>query len=380
MSRTAQASLEALLTVGGRRTWEAPELPSLNRLQPRATLVPFPTPELAATLDPGRSPLHRLLDGGWEFRLVDRPAAAPTALRLKRGWDTVEVPSLWTMQGFERPHYTNVEMPFPGAPPNVPEDNPTGIYRRSFTVPRGWRRRRIVLGFGGVEGVLYVLVNGEPVGISKDGRTPAEFDVTDLVRHGGPNELVAVVVRWSDASFIEDQDQWWHAGLSRDVYLYATGATHIADVFARAGLDDDYLGTDSALARRVGRRPGVTAAALEARLLDPGGRTVATATSEGALERPVRAPSRWSAETRPSTPWSSRSASGRESVACRVGFRRIEIRDRQLLINGKPVQIQGVNHHDHDDTTGGCQPGADGNRRAADEAVQRQRRAHLPLS
>ena len=188
------------------------------------------------------------------------------------------------MQGYDRPHYTNVVMPFPCAPPNVPEENPTGIFRRSFTVPRDWRRRRIVLGFGGVEGVLYVLVNGEPVGISKDGRTPAEFDVTDLVRHGGPNELVAVVVRWSDASFIEDQDQWWHAGLSRDVYLYATGATHIADVFARAELDDDYLGGRLSLGVSVGG-PG-DGHMLEARLFDPGGRTVAMATFQGALEAP----------------------------------------------------------------------------------------------
>ncbi len=146
-------------------------------------------------------------------------------------------------------------MPFDEPPPHVPEQNPTGIYRRSFSVPRGWRRRRIVLGFGGVEGALYVLLNGTPVGMSKDARTPAEFDVTEVVRRDGPNELVAVVVRWSDASFIEDQDQWWHAGLSREVYLYATGATYIADVFARGDLDDAHR--DGRLTRGgLDRRPG----------------------------------------------------------------------------------------------------------------------------
>ena len=123
------------------------------------------------------------------------------------------MPGLWTMQGFGQPHYTNVVMPFRDPPPHVPEQNETGIYRRTFTIPRGWRSRPVVLHFGGAEGVLYVLVNGEPVGIAKDARTPAEFDVSELVRHDGPNELVAVVVRWSDASFVEDQDQWWHAGL-----------------------------------------------------------------------------------------------------------------------------------------------------------------------
>ena len=133
------------------------------------------------------------------------------------------------MQGYEQPHYTNVVMPFPPSAAR-PRANATGIYRRSFTLPRGWRGRRIVLGFGGVEGVLHLLLNGEPVGISKDARTPAEFDVTTLVRHGEPNELIAVVVRWSDASFVEDQDQWWQAGISREVYLRCD---RIEDVFVR---------------------------------------------------------------------------------------------------------------------------------------------------
>ena len=121
------------------------------------------------------------------------------------------------MLGYDIPKYTNVVMPFPERPPNVPEENPTGIYRRSFAIPRAWAGRRVVLGFGGTEGVLHVVLNGHPVGIAKDSRTPAEFDVTDLVRRSGRNELVAVVVRWSDASFVEDQDQWWHAGISRHV-------------------------------------------------------------------------------------------------------------------------------------------------------------------
>ena len=242
-------ALDRLLLPGGQPSWESPELQSLNRLPARATLVSYPTPDAALALA-GPSPLRRSLDGAWEFRLVDRPAAAAAAARARRGWDRVDVPGLWTMQGYEQPHYTNVVMPFRDAPPHVPEANPTGIYRRSFTIPRGWRGRRVVLGFGGVEGVLHVLVNGEPVGISKDARTPAEFDVTDVVRHRGPNELVAVVVRWSDASFIEDQDQWWHAGISREVYLRSD---RIEDVFVTATLDDDYRNGLLSRQRRGGR-------------------------------------------------------------------------------------------------------------------------------
>ena len=140
-------------------------------------------------------------------------------LNRARGWREVEVPGLWTMQGFGKPHYTNVVMPFPDPPPNVPEQNETGIYRRAFTIPRGWRSRPSSSISAAPKVRCYVLVNGEPVGIAKDSRTPAEFDVSSLVRHDGANELIAVVVRWSDASFVEDQDQWWQAGLPRSIRL-----------------------------------------------------------------------------------------------------------------------------------------------------------------
>src|SRR5919201_4899391 len=126
--------LEALLHLGGRPTWTNPQLPSLNRLEPHATLVPFRSPEDAAVLDPARSPWYRPLDGEWEFRLVARPEQAAQALGERRGWSRVEVPGLWTMQGFGRPQYTNVQMPFPHAPPQVPDANPTGVYRCTFTV------------------------------------------------------------------------------------------------------------------------------------------------------------------------------------------------------------------------------------------------------
>ena len=121
------------------------------------------------------------------------------------------------------PIYTNVQMPFA----DVPDDNETGLYRRSFRVPRGWRDRPVVLHVGASEGVLHVLVNGAPVGIAKDARTPAEFDVSERVRHGAPNELVLCVVRWSDASFVEDQDQWWHAGLPRSIRLLSPSVRHV---------------------------------------------------------------------------------------------------------------------------------------------------------
>ena len=298
-----------------------PELTSLNRLPPRATLQRDPS-------------LRRTLDGDWEFRLVGRPEEATRALGLARGWDTVPVPGLWTMQGYDIPQYTNVQMPFSNPPPTVPEENPTGLYRRTFTVPRDWAGRRIRLHFGGVEGVLHVLLNGSPVGISKDARTPAEFDVTELVRRRGPNELVAVVVRWSDASFVEDQDQWWHAGISREVALLADDA--IPDVFVTADADGGL--TVSAEGR------------FEATLLDPAGRTVLAERFRDTLEARIRSPRLWSAEE-PAL-YTLVVSAGDERVSCRVGFRTVEVRDRRLLVNGEAVLIRGVNRHEHDDLHG----------------------------
>jgi beta-galactosidase len=322
--------LDALLFAGGRATWTNPALPSLNRLEPHATLVPFRSVEDAATLDPTRSPWFRPLDGTWDFRLAARPEEAAAVLHRRGSWNRSDVPGLWTMQGFGRPHYTNVQMPFEHRPPRVPDANPTGVYRRRFRLPRGWRRRRVVLGFGGVEGALYVVLNGASVGISKDARTPAEFDVSELVRHDGENELVAAVVRWSDASFVEDQDQWWHAGLARGVYLRADGA--ITDLFVHAEMNG---------LLRVEVPPG------EIVLLDPRGRREL---SGRAGEQRVRSPRLWSAED-PAL-YTLVVTSGGESVACRVGFRTVEVRDARLLVNGKAIQIHGVNRHDHDDRRG----------------------------
>ncbi|HEY3184847.1 MAG TPA: glycoside hydrolase family 2 TIM barrel-domain containing protein, partial [Gaiellaceae bacterium] len=176
----------------------------------------------------------------------------------------------------------------------------------------------------------------------------AEFDITDFVRHGEENELVAVVVRWSDASFVEDQDHWWHAGISRGVYLYSTGRTHIADVFARADLDDGCRDGILSVQATLGGGSGT----LTARLLDPRGKLVfEERMSPRGLERKVSTPRQWSAEE-PALYTLVVTLEGGESVACRVGFRRVEIPDGRLLVNGKPVLIRGVNRHDHDDVHG----------------------------
>jgi beta-galactosidase len=297
-----------------------PELASLNRLPPSASLARGPARQ-------------RDLDGVWQFRLAARPEDAPHALDARSGWRDLEVPGLWTMQGFGRPHYTNVVMPFGQRPPQVPDDNETGIYRRTFTIPRGWRSRPVVVHFGGSEGALYVLVNGEAVGISKDARTPAEFDVSALVHHDRANEIVAVVPRWSDASFLEDQDQWWHGGLPRSIKLVSPS---VRDVEFHGSRDGSLtLATDGE----------------EFRLLDARGRIVERgALANGRFAGTITAPHPWSAEG-PAL-YTLQVDGGGETVSTGVGFRDVEIRDRNLLVNGEPVLFAGVNRHEHDDTRG----------------------------
>ncbi len=366
-----------MLQIGGANTWMSPGCVSLNRLPMRATLYPFPDPNAARTRPREESPWFRSLDGRWRFRMAARPeevTAADLAADTDRtGWDEVAVPGNWTLQGYGHPHYTNVQMPFPDEPPFVPADNPTGIYAARVAVPADWEGRRTVIHFGGAESVLYLYVNGQPVGMSKDSRLPSEFDLTPFVVCGRENTVVAVVVKWSDATFIEDQDQWWMGGLHREVYLYSTAReAWLADVFARGELENDYADGRLRLSVQAGfARQPEEGWHVEARLYDPQGEKVGRRPLVAPIrvdppggqfrlraefDQPVAGPQLWSAEL----PHLYRlvitllDPRGRavEASVLNVGFRSVEVRDRQLLVNGKPVFIQGVNRHDHHDTRG----------------------------
>ncbi len=311
------------------------------------------------------------LDGEWAFVLRGRPEdvtdadlAGPTD-----GWSSIEVPGCWTMQGHDRPQYTNIQMPFAGPPPRVPDDNPTGVYRRTVTLPESWSGRRVVLHVGGAETVLYVHVDGIPVGMGKDSRLPHELDVTDLVEPGRPFSLALTVVRWSDATYLEDQDHWHHAGLHRSVFLRSTPPVRIDDVHALAdrdpGTGDGHLrvrvvvegpsGVDGPTGWTARIALGDLTAAAPVRFEQPddviatwllfGGRG-----AELSLAVPGVAP--WSAEqpTLHELEVTLHDATGAEvdRVRLTVGFRRVEVVGHQLLVNGRPVLIKGANRHDHD--------------------------------
>jgi beta-galactosidase len=273
-------------------------------------------------------------------------------------------------------------MPFAQAPPQVPALNPTGIYRRRFRLPPGWRQRKVILNVGGAESVLLVYLNGTFIGLSKDSRLPAEFDLTPHLKSRA-NVLAAMVIRWSDASFLEDQDHWWMAGIHRDVGLRAVGAVRIDNLRVTASLaDDDARGTLRLLAEVGADEPIGDGWHVRFHVLTLTGKRLVRRELGGAVPW-FRAAGSHSArqvsavlfegmrvdqavEVARIKPWSHEDPhlyqvvcelvdpAGHvvEAVAQRFGFRRVEIRARQLLINGRAVLIRGVNRHDHDPVTG----------------------------
>jgi beta-galactosidase/beta-glucuronidase len=344
---------------------ETIRLTGRNVLPPRAYCIPCGNREAALSFDRDRSDRVLPLNGEWRFHYAPSPAEAPADFHRPgfrpRGWDTLTVPSSWQMHGYGRPHYTNSLMPFPLDPPRVPNANPTGSYLRAFDVPARWNNHRLVLRFEGVDSAFHLWVNGAPVGFSKGSRLPAEFDVTAVVKPGR-NRLAVRVVQWSDGSYLEDQDMWWLSGIFRDVTLIAAPRVHINDLRVRTHLDDAY--TDATLDVRVrldlaGARPA-KGVRLACELLDADGRRVVE------MSRPVSRnvtfksrishPAKWTAETPNlyTLLLTLSDAGGRvlETTAQRVGFRRVEIRDGNLLVNGTRVMFKGVNRHDHDPDTG----------------------------
>jgi beta-galactosidase len=357
--------------------WELPELTEINRLPMRGTLFPAKTVAQAKSVNASKSPWVESLDGEWEFQYFENPEAAQKANlfgKAKRGWRGIAVPGNWTTQGWDKPHYTNVQMPFENKPPVVPFENPTGVYRRTFTLPKGWAGRRTVIEFGGVESCYCLYLNGAFVGLSKDTRLPSAFDLTPYLTDG-ENTLVVVCIRYCDGSYVEDQDHWWMAGIYRSVNLYSTDTVYIEDVFAVCEPDaDGKHGTlnvttsinftkepDCDLPRFESKRSHH----VEVQLFDASGTpvfktlpTVEISNSyrkdyyQGKLSTTVKHPAIWSDEcpTLYTLVVTLRTPSGRavEHTACRVGFRRVEVKDRELLLNGQPVYIKGVNRHDHD--------------------------------
>jgi beta-galactosidase/beta-glucuronidase len=350
--------------------WENPAVFAVGKAPPHATLMPFPDAEAALTSERYASPWCQLLNGAWQFHWAPNPAAVPVDFFRPAvdvaGWDAIQVPGHWEMQGYGQPIYTNIQYPFPPDPPFVPhDDNPVGSYRREFTIPAGWDGRQIALVFEGVETAFYVWVNGERIGFSKGSRNPAEFDITRAVQPG-VNTLAVQVYRWADSTYIEDQDMWWLSGIFRDVYLVATPVVHVRDIGVCTTFDEAYRDATLSVALAVKNSGEQSAAAVscELRFINEVGEEVFVAEvpccaplapgEDRALtfEQPIVSPKQWTSET-PTlyTLLVTLHAATGESLEVqrvRVGFRQVEIRDGQLWFNGRSIRLKGVNRHEWD--------------------------------
>lgn len=353
--------------------WQNPQIIERNKEAPHASFTSFATMDQAIRGEAGESPFHLALNGDWRFKWSSRPYERPVDFFQPEydvsGWDQIPVPSNWELEGYGIPIYTNIIYPWgPPDPPYIPENNnPVGSYRRTFMLPESWTGRRIVVHFAGVESAFYLWLNGKMVGYSQGSRTPAEFDLTPYL-HQGENLIAVEVYRWSDGSYLEDQDFWRLSGIFRDVFLYSTPTLYIRDFWAQANLDESCQEGVFDLNVQLENDSKETAGGqLEASLLDQEGKRVLESWSQAVSVGPgaetefnqsqtLSNPKKWSAET----PYlytlllTLRDQQGQilQIIPARVGFRRVEMKGGQLLVNGKPVLLKGVNRHEHDPDTG----------------------------
>ncbi|HEX8425548.1 glycoside hydrolase family 2 TIM barrel-domain containing protein [Hymenobacter sp.] len=357
--------------------WQDEKLLNQNQLAPRASFHVYDRAADAQTADRTRSSRYQSLNGTWKFNYVPRPAEAPTTF-FQAGfddskWANIPVPSNWELNGFGIPIYTNVAYPHAKNPPYIDgRDNPVGTYRRSFNVPAAWAGQQVLLHFGSITGCAFVYVNGQRVGMSKVAKTPAEFDVTKYIKPGD-NQLSVQVMRWHDGSYLEDQDFWRISGIERDVYLEALPTETLWDFFLKPDLDNTYKnGQFSANVgvRRFAREGGAAApkaAAVRLELLSPQGKPVllktlklqgSAADEQLVFSGTVPKVQRWSAETPILYTCVISLVDAADKplpggvTSTKVGFRKVEIKDAQLLVNGMPIEVHGVNRHEHDEVTG----------------------------
>ncbi|MCB9137836.1 MAG: DUF4981 domain-containing protein [Caldilineaceae bacterium] len=355
--------------------WENPRVFGINKEPPAATLMPYADRTQALAGHRLASPFCRLLNGAWRFTHRPNPAAVEPGFEAPDyddgGWDEIPVPSNWQMLGdvaggrpaYDPPHYTNVTYPFPiDRLPGVPEDdNPVGLYRTTFTMPAAWAGRQIFITFDGVDSAFYLWINGRRMGYSQDSRGPAVFNLTDCLEPG-ENTLAAQVLRWSDGSYLEDQDFWRLSGIYRDVYLWAAPTLHVRDIFVRTDLDAAYSDATLDLTLKL-RNYGPEAATgkVSAALIDAQGKAVFSplittvhaagqAEATYAFRQTIAAPAKWSDEFPHLYTLIITLTNGEEVTevqSCRVGFRKVEIMDGALCLNGAPLEIKGVNRHEH---------------------------------
>ena len=351
--------------------WQDPAVNEINRAPMRASYFAYETPQKAQSGDPTTSNRFLSLNGKWKFFFVENADQRPVDFYKtdydSKGWATIPVPGIWQVNGYGDPVYINPGYPWSNitrpTPPQIPtQDNYVGSYIREVTVPADWKGDAIYIHFGSVTSNLYLWVNGKFVGYSEDSKLGAEFELTKYLVPGQENKIAFQVFRWCDGSYLEDQDFWRLSGVARDVYMYARPQTRLGDIRVVTELDDQYKDAILKVDAEVLNANGSTR--VDIALTDPSGRTVATQEGlkpeKGAVkvEIPVTDPQKWSAETPTLYQLlvTVNPANGKEAVSeyipVKVGFRRIEIKNSQVLVNGQPVLFKGADRHEIDPTYG----------------------------
>ncbi len=353
--------------------WENPKVVQINKEKTHATFYPYETVEQALSLSPDESKMVKSLNGEWLFHWSKNQESRPVDFYKpdfnRTDWKTIPVPSNWELQGYDVPIYVNIpyEWTKNPVPPIVPRKyNPIGSYYREFEVDSSWIKKSVFIHFGAVKSAFYLWVNGEKVGYSEDSKLPAEFDITKYVKVG-KNSVAVEVYRWSDGSYLECQDFWRISGIERDVYLVARSPIFVEDFEVRPSLNDDYsvgyldltidlenrstkFYKESMIIVRIFRNgEQIRKTILSGKHFDPGQKTQVKKQLE------ISAPDLWSDETPNLYEIVLELKYGiypMEVVSSQFGFREVEIKNSQLLVNGKAILLKGTNRHEHDPITG----------------------------
>ncbi len=370
--------------VKAQNDWENEQVIGINKEDPHSQYVPYQRISEAVADVPLNSALYLTLNGTWKFNWVRHPNLRPVNFYKNdfdvHSWDDIEVPSCWELKGYGTPIYTNVTYPFEKNPPKIlgnppeyytqtKEPDPVGSYRRDFILPSGWNNDEVLIHFDGVKSAFYIWVNGQKVGYSQGSMTPAEFNISKYVKDG-VNNLSVEVYRWSDGSYLEDQDKWRLSGIYRDVYLYAVPKIHLWDFSLKTTFNEDLSeaklnidlkfhndggkghGSCDIFLSKYGQMPDMKNPIAEIPVKQVSAKNGLTVSKSVDVHDPLL----WSAEI-PNlyqVVFVMKDDAGNisEVLSTPFGFRKIEIKDQQLWVNNKSVKIKGVNRHEHDPLTG----------------------------
>ena len=344
------------LTAGAQtfQEWRNPEINAVNRAPMHTNYFAFENADAAKKADKKQSTNYMTLNGTWKFNWVKDADSRPTDFWKTgfndKGWDDLQVPAVWELNGYGDPIYVNVgyawRNQFQNNPPEVPtENNHVGSYRKEIILPASWKGKDIIAHFGSVTSNMYLWVNGRYVGYSEDSKLEAEFDLTPYLKPGQKNLIAFQVFRWCDGSYLEDQDFFRYSGVGRDCYLYARNKKRIQDIRVTPDLDAAYQ--NGSLAVNLDLKGS---GKVDLELVDAQGKQVATATANksGLVTMNVENPKKWSAETPYLYTLRASMQGSNEVIPVKVGFRKIELKGDQILVNGKAVLFKGADRHEMD--------------------------------